>query len=218
MSKVERGLCFFQRFLLYVKVSKHLWASCRKVKASQWTISSSVLSVILCDYINLTQRSQQNSELGLLVNRKPNNLFVSHSARPWYYFRKERAEPNLKGGAQDGHVGHRGIWFQVWVQETSSGWAQVLGTCGKDRVRKEVGTSNKRWGQQEEGKIKLFLQFLSSSHNRYTHLCLGFQSHDNRSQNSDFITSTLYFTVHKRLSLTLSYLILTTTRVGRYCY
>ena len=32
------------------------------------------------------------------MNRKPNNLFVSHSARPWYYFRKERAEPNLKGG------------------------------------------------------------------------------------------------------------------------
>ena len=75
-------------------------------------------------------------DLGLLVNRKPNNLCVSHSARAWYYFWKERAELKLKG-TQDGHGGHRGIWFQVWVQETLSwaqaGWAPV-GQTGLGRT------------------------------------------------------------------------------------
>lgn len=31
------------------------------------------------------------------MSPKPNDLFVSHSPRTWYYFRKERAEPKLKG-------------------------------------------------------------------------------------------------------------------------
>ena len=65
-------------------------------------------------------------------------------------------------------------------------------------------------GDGKRAKLNCSFTSLSSSHNRKTHLCLGFQSPDTKSQNSDLITLISSFAVYKQLWPTLSYLILTT--------
>lgn len=157
-----REACAFSRgFLVYVKMSKHLWASCRNVKAFQVELFFlSLVSGSLWPYRIIIFRDHiKTQDLRLWVNMKPNNPFVSHSARPWYCFRKERTVPKLKGKGHRMDVQGRGTHCSR--SGCRSGWAWVLGTREKDDVRKEEGMPKKAEGDRKRAKLNFSLHIFA---------------------------------------------------------
>lgn len=187
------------------KMSKHLWASLRRVKAflgpfhprsCQW-----ILVTIKAHLEVRTWGSEWGRSQIILLSLALLDLDI--------ILGKWGQSPNWRGEDTGWMCGAEASMVPgPSAGEPQQQWAWVLGTRGEDKLRKEEA------GWQEEGKIKLDFTFLPrvlfSQHN--THFCLGFQSHD--TEFHKLSSRNINITLYCHIIMLNSYNI----RVGQYCY